>query len=148
MRRERMFRLLVLAIVVMSILSLPQAYAKGPPYAKGTYQNTPVMYMVSSVSNPSAGCGHLGLTGTYGDVAVGNGRVVVELGNAHSNSTYTVSVDQFTQGACDGSWQSVGSVTTNQAGNGLLVQKLNLQSGHSYVFEFKDAQGNLVYATS
>ncbi|MGD0424110.1 MAG: hypothetical protein ABSA92_11720 [Candidatus Bathyarchaeia archaeon] len=54
----------------------------------------------------------------------------------------------MTQGACDGSWQSVGSVNTDQAGNGQLVQKLNLQSGQIYVFEFKDTQGKLVYATS
>jgi hypothetical protein len=78
----------------------------------------------------------------------GNGQVIADLQSAHPSSTYTVSVDQFTEGACDGSWQSIGSVSTNQMGNGMLVEKFSLQSGQSYVFEFKDAQGNLVYAAT
>ena len=79
---------------------------------------------------------------------VWNGNVVVELQDAHPTTTYTVTVDKFTQGACDGSWQSVGSINTDQTGNGLLAQKLKLQTGQSYVFRFIDAQGNLVYATT
>jgi hypothetical protein len=144
MRKERMFGLLVLAIVAVSILSLPQAYAKasGPKTKKGA------MYLISSVSNPSGGCGNFGLTGSYGNVMVGNGAVTILLQDAHPSSKYIVSVDQFSQGACDGSWQSVGSVSTNQVGSGQLVQQLNLQPGQIYVFEFKDAQGGLVYATS
>ena len=143
MRKERMFSLVVLAIVAVSIMSLPQAYAKAPGKA-----NTAVNYRVSSTSNPSGNCGNFGLTGNYGDVRVRTGTVSVLLWNAHPSSTYTVSVDKLTQGACDGSWQSVGSISTDQAGNGQMLQKLSLQYGQWYVFEFKDAQGKLVYATS
>ena len=143
MRKERMFRLLVLAIVAVSILSLPQAYAKAPGKT-----NTAVHYVISSTSNPSGNCGDFGLAGNYGEVIVRSGVVGVLLLNTHPSSTYTVSVDKLTQGVCDGSWQSVGSISTDQAGNGQLLQKLNLQYGQRYVFEFKDAQGKLVYATT
>ena len=145
MRKERMFRILVLAIVTVSILSLPQAYARGGGHYGARITS---MYVISSVSNPSASCGSFGLTGEYGNVMVWNGNVIVDLQSAHPSSTYTVSVDKFTQGSCDGSWQSVGSINTDQAGNGLLTQKLNLQSGHGYVFRLVDAQGNLAYATA
>ena len=77
-----------------------------------------------------------------------NRAVIVVLENAHPNSTFAVSVNEFTRGTCVGSWEPVGSVTTDESGKGLLVQKMNLQSGHSYVFRFVDAQGNLAYATS
>ncbi|MGD0424111.1 MAG: hypothetical protein ABSA92_11725 [Candidatus Bathyarchaeia archaeon] len=78
MRKGNMFRLLLLAIVAVSILSLPQAYAKAPGKA-----STTANYLISSASNPSGSCGDFGLTGTYGDVMVRNGVVFVLLWNAH-----------------------------------------------------------------
>jgi len=149
MRKERMFNLVILAIVFVSIMSLPQAYASTRKNLPGPQIKPPTVAteLISSVSNPSGSCGSFGLTGTYGNVMFGNGHVVVVLQNANPSNTYTVSVDRFTQGACDGSWQSVGSISTDQKGNGLLVQQLNLQLGHDYVFEFRDTQGSLVYAT-
>ena len=142
MRRERMFGLLALAIVMISALGVPQGYAKG----SSASPVKSVIQAIRSVSNPSAGCGNLELTELFGEVEMAsNGRLIVVLENAHSSSSYAVSVDA--QGTCDGSWQSVGSINTDQAGNGQLVQNLKLNSGHSYVFEFTDAQGNLVYAT-
>ena len=147
MRKERMLSFVMLAVALVTVLSLPQAYAKtnypgpqiGPPQT---------MALISSVTNPAGGCGYLGLSGIYGYVEYGNGKLTVGLQNAHPSSTYTVTVAKYSQGSCDGSWQSIGSLSTDHAGNGLLAQKSTLQYGQNYVFEFKDAQGNLVYAAT
>jgi len=103
MRKERMFSIVVFAVVLVSTLSLPQAYAAKKNYPGPQVGPPQTVELVSSVTNPTGGCGYLGLSGTYGYVRFGNGKLTVGLQNAQPNSTYMVTVDKYSQGSCDGS---------------------------------------------
>ena len=102
---------------------------------------------VGTVSSPTASCGNLGVNGFYGDVLVTHGKLMIGLTFVKPSSTYSVAVSKINDyGVCDGTWKSLGSINTDGAGKGELVQKDGLSSG-SYVFEFTDSAGNLAYAT-
>jgi hypothetical protein len=137
--------IVALAVILASLLGVQLSYAKtiAPPGGVHTW------VLIEAVSNPSGGCTNLGLSGGYGGVTLLPNNVIgVSLQHANPSSTYTVSVGYVqTNGGCDGTWQSVGSVNTNSAGYGTLTQKLKLPSGHSYIFEFNDSSGATVYAT-
>jgi hypothetical protein len=146
MRKQRMFAMAFLLLVLVSVLSLPQGFAK---FVKD-HSPTPQQYSyatVGTVSAPTGSCGNLGLSGFYGDVLVMRGKLTIGLIFVNPSSTYSVAVSKDNAfGVCDGTWKSLGSVNTDGTGRGELAQKDGLSSG-SYVFEFTDSAGNLVYAT-
>jgi hypothetical protein len=147
-RKQTIFALACLSLVLVSVLSLPQGFAR----AVKDHSPNPPQYSyvtVGAVSSSTGGCTNLELSGFFGDVLVTRGELMMGLIFANpSSSTFTVSVAQIkANGACDGTWKSLGSINTDQAGRGELIQKDGLTSG-SYVFEFRDSAGNLAYATS
>lgn len=151
MRKQRMFAMAFLLLVLVSVLSLPQGFAKGvaakqvKPSAPGPQQYS--YATVGTVSSPTASCGNLGVKGFYGDVLVTHGKLMIGLTFVNPSSTYSVAVSKNNDyGVCDGTWKSLGSINTDGAGKGELVRKDGLSSG-SYVFEFTDSAGNLAYAT-
>ena len=137
--------IVALAVILASLLGVQLGYAKtiAPPGGVRGWA------LIGAVSDPSGGCVDLGLSGGYGAVmTLPNGVFGVYLQHANPSSTYSVSVGYVqANGGCNGTWQSVGSVNTNSVGDGTLAQRLSLPSGHSYIFEFKDNAGNIVYAT-
>jgi hypothetical protein len=145
MNKERIVGIVALAVILASLLGVQLGYAKTVASPGGVH----VWALVQSASNPSGGCVDLGLSGGYGAVTILPGKGVwISLQHANPSSTYTVSVGYLqANGGCDGTWRSLGSVNTDSAGDGTLAQRLTLPSGHSYVFEFKDSTGNVVYAT-
>lgn len=143
MKEERTLGMIALVIVLVSLLSLAQGYANGPnPIITGSTKEA-----IRSVSNPSGNCINLGLTNYHGSVVISHKHLYVYLYNANPNSAYNVLVGYMSsKNACDGTWQSLGSINTNNAGSGQLIQSFSL-SGHQYVFELRDGQGSAVYAT-
>jgi len=151
MRKETMFATAFLLLVLVSVLSLPQGFAKGvagkmvKPSSYSAQQYT--YATVGTVSSPTASCGSLGVKGFYGDVLVTHGKLFIGLIFVNPSSAYSVTVSKVNAyGVCDGTSKSLGSINTDGAGQGELVQKDKLSSG-SYVFEFTDGAGNIVYAT-
>lgn len=146
MRKKTIFALTCLSLVLISVLSLPQGFAL-PPHSNSP-PSLPSHFYVGAVSSSTGGCTSLGLSGFYGDVLVGRGKLMIQLVSVNPSSTFSVSVAQIKgDGACDGTPKSLGSINTGQSGVGWLIQKDGLKSG-SYVFEFMDSAGNLAYATS
>lgn len=139
--------IVALAVILASLMGVQLGYAKtiGRPISPVLHAWT----LIESVSNPSGGCVNLGLGGGYGAVTIlPNNVIEISLQHANPSSTYTVSVGYVqSNGGCDGTWRSVGSVNTDSAGFGTLAQELSLPSGHSYIFEFNDSSGAAVYAT-
>ena len=139
--------IIALTLILVSLLAFQQGYAipkKNISPLGGLHRWT----LVSSVSDPTGDCVDLGLNGGYGNIIIVSNRVVISLQHATPNSAFTISVGyQQTNGGCDGTWQPVGSLNTDNTGSGILVQQLSLPSGHSYIFEFHDSAGNLLYAT-
>lgn len=152
MRKQRMFAMAFLLLVLVSVLSLPQGFASKAVAGKQTKPSaySPQQYTyvtVGAVSSPTASCGSLGVNGFYGNVLVTHGKLMIGLTFVNPSSTYSVAVSKSNAfGVCDGTWNSLGSVNTDGTGRGELVQKDGLSSG-SYVFEFTDSAGNLAYAT-
>lgn len=152
MRNRRMFGMIAFTIILLSMLSLPQGFAK---MSSGSPVNRPYnRAVIESVSDPSGGCVDVSFlpntftyTDYYGLVTITSVYQTVRLQNAHPNSVYSVSIGYLNGNGCDGTWQSLGSISTDQAGNGYVVQHLNLKS-HQYQVQFKDSNGNVVYATS
>jgi len=152
MRKRTIFALACLSLVLVSVLSLPQGFAKITSVRPSSHNSTQYTdWTVGAVSSSTAGCTNLGLKGFYGDVLVTSGKLIIVLEFVNPSSTYSVSVAQVSQvkgdGACDGTWNSLGTINTGQGGVGGLTQKDKLASGW-YVFEFKDSAGTLAYATS
>lgn len=136
--------IVALAMLLVSLVGVQQGYAReGAPVLAPHVSQA----VIESVSNPSGGCLNLGLDGSYGTVEISPYGLLIYLQHASPSSTYTVSYAYAqTGGACDGTWHSVGSVSTDGLGSGTLGQGLSLASG-SYMFEFKDSAGTTVYAT-
>ena len=145
MNKEKMVGIVALAMLLVSLVGIQQGYAKG----RGPLGRPVTAWvLVGSVSNPSGGCLNLGLNGAYGTVSIlPKTGIQISLQHANPSSTYTVSVGYVEPGAGCGAWQSVGSVKTDSVGGGTLAQAFSLPSGFSYVFEFKDSAGSIVYAT-
>ena len=143
MRKARMFPMIFLIMVLVAVLTLPQGFAKN--FANGpTWVNVPIL----GVSNPSGSCGDLGLRGYVGNVGMAGGRLHITLVKASPNNAYSISVGYVSSnGVCDGTWKSFGSIKTDQSGNGLLVPSTSLPSNHQDVLEFTDGSGNVAFAT-
>jgi hypothetical protein len=146
LNKEKIAGIVALILVLISLLGVQQGYARG----RGPLGRPVTAWvLVGSVSNPSGGCLNLGLNGVYGTVSILPSKSIqIFLQHANPNSALTVSVGYVqTNGGCDGTWQSVSSLNTNSTGFGTLAQSLSLPSGHTYIFEFEDSAGNIVYAT-
>lgn len=143
MRKERMFTILVLMLGLVSVITLPQGFAKN--FVNGpTVVNVPIL----GVSNPSGACGSLGLKGYVGNIAMAGGKLHINLVKAGPNSAYNIQVGYVSSaGVCDGTWKPFGSINTDQSGTGLLTHSSNLPSNHQDVLEFTDGSGNVVFAT-
>lgn len=85
MRKERMFGMITFGIILLSMLSLPQGFARGAglyrPYASQVFQ---------AVSDPSTDCVHITFvpdafpyTGNHGLVIIANAYQAVHLQNAN-----------------------------------------------------------------
>lgn len=151
MRKESMFGMIAFTIMLLSVLGLPQGFAaNNAPKPYHAYNYAPIQ----SVSNPSASCVELtslydalNNTGNYGLVTITSKSQFVRAQNTNPNSVYSASIGYLnSKSVCDGTWKSLGSITTDQAGNGFLVQNLSLKS-NMYEVELRDSAGNLVYAT-
>lgn len=145
MDKMRMAGFVTLVIALISLLGIPQGYAKNiaPPGAP-SFPFAPI----GSVTNPSGTCTNLGLAHGFGTVSVARHGYVIYLHNVDPHTSFSVSVGYLQNGVCDGTWQSVGPINTNSSGAGTLQLTLSLTSGHKYVFEFKDSAGTLIYASS
>jgi hypothetical protein len=150
MRKKTMFAIAFLLLVLIPVLSLPQGFAKPTaqyqvkPSAPSAPQYT--YARIGLVSSPTGSCGNLGVSGFYGDVLVTHGKLKIGLMFVNPSSTYSVAIAKVNSyGVCDGTWTSLGSINTDQVGHGELTQKDGFSG--SYVFEFTNSAGNLVYAT-
>jgi len=143
LNKEKITGIVALVMLLVSLLGMQQGYA-----VRSNNPSSPVSGLIESVSNPSGECLNLGLKGWYGTVTISLSRLWIYLRNANPNSTYIIWVGYVqTGGGCAGTWEPVGSVNTNGAGEGTSMQWFNPPSAYSYcVFEFKES-GNLVYAT-
>ena len=148
MRKEQIFGAAALVIVMVSLMAMPPGYARQRGGQLGGHAIGANNRIIQAVSNPSGSCVNLGLGNGHGVVIYTLGRVVVSLQSANPSSTYSVSVGYVRSGgACDGTWQSIGSLSTDAAGNGNLTEPFHLSSGHKYVFELTDGAGTVVYAS-
>ena len=145
MNKERMAGIVALAVILASLLGVQLGYAKTIAPPGGVHK----WALIEAVSNPSGGCVNLGLSGGYGAVTIlPNNVIEISLQHANPSSTYTVSVGYVqANGGCDGTWQSVGSLNTDSLGGGTFAQEFYLPIGYSYIFEFKNSAGSIVYAT-
>jgi hypothetical protein len=142
LNKEKMVGIVALAMLLVSLVGIQQGYARQtelPP--------RPVSALIESVSNPSGGCLNLGLNGGYGTVTISLDHVWIYLQHANPSSTYTISVGYMQTGVGCGAWQSVGSLNTDSLGGGTFAQEFYLPIGYSYIFEFKNSAGSIVYAT-
>jgi hypothetical protein len=145
-----LFGMTTVAIILLSILISPQAFAAGPGNTRTT-ESAPIQ----AVTSPSADCTDVGLVPVaftfanyYGIVAISGRFEYVRLENANPNTAYTISLGHLnSNGNCDGTWQSLGSITTDQAGEGYVLQHLSLPS-NPYIIELSDGTGKLAYATA
>jgi len=157
--KQRTIGVIVLAIVMLAALSVPQGYAAskhGPPvlgaginhYTRANIRGVSNAAPASPSSSP-ASCGDLGFGGKFGTVMFDSGDLIVRLQHASSNTQYSVWIGYKTgSGGCDGSWQQLGWVTTNDSGDGGYAQSLSLRSGTQYQVVVRDATGNTIYATA
>ena len=131
-------------IVLASVLSLPQGFAKqahtGPFSAPYAHQ------AIQAVSNPTADCTDLGLKNNYGLVIMSTGQLSVNLRGTNPNSVYTVVLGIESKTGYAGNWHPLGSITTDGTGSGQMERSLSLRN-LEYVVELKDGQGNVALAT-
>jgi len=144
LKKGRIIGILTLVVLLASLLSVQRGYG-----VKSEFPSPTISGLIESVSNPSGECLNLGLKGWYGTVTITLSRLWIYLRNAKPNSTYIIWVGYVqTGGLCKGTWLPVGSVSTDETGEGISVQWFYPSGSYSYcVFEFKDSAGNLVYAT-
>jgi len=147
MRKETVLGMIALAIFLVSIAGIPEGYARDKGYVPGVqYWPTRVL---GAPSNPTGDCTNLGLTGGYGVVGITRSGISVSLRGATPNKEYQILVGyEHSTGTCDGTWQPVGAFNTDSLGNGNLSPVVSLPSGRQYVFELKDENGNVAFATS
>ena len=157
--KRRMIGVLALTIVVLAALSIPQGYAAskhGPPtlgaginhYTRTNLQGVSNAAPASPTSGP-ASCGNLGFQGKFGTVMFYSGSLLVRLQHASSDTQYSVWLGYKTSASnCDGSWHELGSLNTNDSGNGGFAQSLTLRSGTQYQVVVRDEAGNTIYATA
>ena len=139
--------MIALAIFLVSVAGIPEGYGRDKGYVPGV-QVWPSR-VLGSASNPTGDCTNLGLTGSYGVVGITRSGISVSLRGATPSNEYQVLVGhEESTGSCDGTWQSVGAITTDSLGNGNLSPVVSLPSGRQYVFELKDESGNVAFATS
>jgi hypothetical protein len=154
--KQRTIGVIVLAIVMLAALSIPQGFARGPggvpshgssPYTRANLRGVSNAAPASPSSSPVS-CGDLGFGGKFGTVMFDRAGLIVRLQHASPNTRYSVWLGYKTgSGGCDGSWQQLGWVTTNDGGDGGYAQSLNL-SGTQYQVVVRDAAGNTIYATA
>ena len=155
MRIGRMIAFATLTIILMSVLSLPLGFAKqpgthGPPLVPS---KNPTGNLFAA-SNPSGSCASLKLQAPpLGSVQLAHGQVYVSLQKARPNSSFNVTVVKLGNGETNKSWvcgsssQNIGSITTDQLGNGAVSSSFKASNGQSYVVELLDGHGNVIYAT-
>jgi hypothetical protein len=156
--KQRTIGVIVLAIVMLAALSIPQGFAKhsgGAPalpaslshYTRANLRGVSNAAPASPSSSP-ASCGDLGFGNKFGTVMFDRTGLIVRLQHASPNTRYSVWLGYKTgSGGCDGSWQQLGWVTTNDSGDGGYAQSLSL-SGTQYQVVVRDATGNTIYATA
>ena len=155
MRTGRMIAFAMLTIILMSVLSLPLGFAKQPnlhgPQLAPSKNPTGNLF---AASNPSGSCASLKLQAPpLGSAQLAHGQVYVSLQKARPNSSFNVTVVKLGNGENDKSWvcgsssQNIGSITTDQLGNGAISNSFKASSGQSYVVELLDAHSNVIYAT-
>jgi hypothetical protein len=83
----------------------------------------------------------------FGIARISGKNLSVRLNNAQPNTYYSISVGYLKGAGCDGSWSTVGSVTTDQAGNGVAVTRFKMGS-NPYMVELVDATGNVAFAAA
>ena len=146
MKKEKLFGIITLAMVSFTLLGIPQGYASKTVGVILT-PGWPSRWL-KAVSNPTGGCTDLGLQAVHGSVVVARSGLIVTLQGATPNTSYNFLLGyKQSTGTCDGTWQSLGSISTDASGNGSFDQVLTLQSGHQYVFELQDSHGSVAFAT-
>ena len=148
MRKHGIFGIVAVTIVLVSALSVPQAFA---PRNNGSPGPTalPRQYLYA-VSNLSGDCRSLGLKEMVGMVVIGNHNLYVYLHTSKPNNDYAVSVSYLTaSGQCDTTSQNVwlGSISLDGVGAGGFTQSLTTLSGHNVMVVIRDGQGNAMFAT-
>ena len=147
MNKGKITGIVVLVILLVCLVRIQQAYAVGH---ERNMPVPPVSGLIESVSNPTGNCLNLGLKGWYGTVTISLNRLWIYVRDANPNSTFIVWIGYVQAGGvCNGTWKAVGSVSTDQSGEGTSVQWLSPSSAYTYfVFELRDTSGNVVYATN
>jgi hypothetical protein len=152
LKKQGIFAIFAATLILVTSLGfpVPQGYAE---HTILSHHSTAWVFLpLFAVQSSSASCTNLGLNDHlgHGSVGISQGRIQISLQNSNPNSAYSVSVGyKNSNGGCDGTWQSLGQINTNQAGDGTLTKTLTLPSGHQYIFELSTSSaGNAEYATT
>jgi hypothetical protein len=155
MRKLGFVGIMALVIMLASTLTVTEGFARtlGGTPGHGTQKNFDSA-VLQAVSAPlSANCLGLGLvpndfTGrSHGSATIDGQSVYVHVQNAAPNIVYTASIGYLKSNGCNGTWKSLGSFSTDQAGNGQLAAHFKLGS-NEYMVEVLNGDGSIAYATS